>query len=420
MDHAVLNLGLTRHGLELITGNGTYTPDDRRRDDLNPALLVSGTSDAFAFKALQPDPPQPGQPFLQDLPNSMYRRLDILGEEPIFGRPHSWRSEWLTNTPIHAIAWISGPLPGINAVADDVIDRFGVHQDVFVIPGLSLNGRRPRGSVDPFGFKDGVSQPAIEGFHDPWEIVGRGAWTGEGWRGLKPGEFVIGEEDEGNERRRPLPGDMLHNATFLVFRQIEMWPDRLDDLQDAESLKLGVAPDEIGEWLVGRNRPRNGNDGTSLMIEGSEEDLDFIYGFDPEGLKCPLGAHVRRSNPRDALGKSGGRTNRHRIIRRGMPYIDRRGAVRGLAFIALQARIEDQFEFIQARWLNSGPTLHVGQDPDPIAGVVSPGVDRPRFVKQGAPARVIPLPRDRPLTEVRGGEYFMLPALPALRAMAGL
>ena len=48
---------------------------------------------------------------------------------------------------------------------------------------------------------------------------------------------------------------------------------------------------------------------------------DFGYKDDPGGLKCPLGAHIRRANPRDDGAFFDGRlTNRHRIVRRGRAY----------------------------------------------------------------------------------------------------
>ena len=160
------------------------------------------------------------------------------------------------------------------------------------------------------------------------------------------------------------------------------------------------------------------------MIDGPVEDRDFVYGHDPEGLRCPLGAHIRRANPRDAMSKDGTRSNRHRIIRRGMPYFAINGfkVEQGLAFIGLQARIEDQFEFVQANWLNRGPTLHVGEDPDAIAGNGAPDVLTPRFVRQGSPETVIALQRPdpfgEPLTAVRGGEYFVMPPLTGLQELA--
>ena len=96
-----------------------------------------------------------------------------------------------------------------------------------------------------------------------------------------------------------------------------------------------------------------------------------------------------------------------------MPYTKDVGglATTGLAFLAMQARIEDQFEFIQSRWLNTGPTLQVGNDHDPFAGVASADAHRPRFIHQGAPPTVLELPTgDQEFTVVRGGEYFVMPS----------
>src|SRR5207237_396510 len=50
---------------------------------------------------------------------------------------------------------------------------------------------------------------------------------------------------------------------------------------------------------------------------------DFAYhDADPHGLRCPLGSHVRRANPRDSLQPKPGTdasiavNKRHRLIRR--------------------------------------------------------------------------------------------------------
>jgi Dyp-type peroxidase family len=175
---------------------------------------------------------------------------------------------------------------------------------------------------------------------------------------------------------------------------------------------------------VGRRR-----DGTPLTLgrPGSDSsDNDFSYRYDPDGAECPLGAHIRRSNPRDALGFDGALAKRHRMIRRGMPYgrFVKDGETpddeedRGLIFIAFNASIDRQFEFVQRQWIEYGDNFHQGNDKDPIAGAgsggkfVIPGQNiggvRPPLICQGLEQFV----------EATGGEYFFVPSITALHLMA--
>ncbi len=99
-------------------------------------------------------------------------------------------------------------------------------------------------------------------------------------------------------------------------------------------------------------------------------------------MRCPLGAHVRRSNPRDALGFRTERTRRNRIIRRGLPYVDR-DETRGLIFVCFNASITRQFEQIQGNWLMSGDTFGVGAERDFLTAGLDPGQSSLRMTIQG-------------------------------------
>ena len=145
---------------------------------------------------------------------------------------------------------------------------------------------------------------------------------------------------------------------------------------------------------------------------GGPEPNKFTFGLDAEGLVCPLGAHIRRANPRDALGFGMHLSERHRIIRRGNTYSADEGAPapwkKGLMFIAVNARIEDQFEFIQRLWLNDGDRQRLGASRDVIAGSsrsVSNAVvqvnDEPKVTTE------IPV-----FVRTMGGEYFFAPSMP--------
>ncbi|MDB5716307.1 MAG: hypothetical protein JWO15_3704, partial [Sphingomonadales bacterium] len=146
------------------------------------------------------------------------------------------------------------------------------------------------------------------------------------------------------------------------------------------------------------------------------------------GMACPIGAHIRRANPRDVIGPDPDTALRlskmHRIIRRGRPYGPRpepgeqkpngKGSGRGIAFIALNADIAGQFEMIQHSWLNNRHFggLQIGTDP---IGHVAQAEDE--FTVQQRPAN-LHMQRSRPLVTVRGGAYFFMPGINAVRALA--
>jgi deferrochelatase/peroxidase EfeB len=141
---------------------------------------------------------------------------------------------------------------------------------------------------------------------------------------------------------------------------------------------------------------------------------------DASGHRCPIGAHIRRANPRDALKLSPQLVSRHRMIRRGITYgpvlpeetpDDRED--RGLLFMACVANLRRQFEFVQGQWLNDGNIFHLGDDRDAMAGCH----DGTRKVTvQGHPPRFLPgIPE---FVTTRGGEYFFKPGISAMRWLA--
>jgi hypothetical protein len=150
---------------------------------------------------------------------------------------------------------------------------------------------------------------------------------------------------------------------------------------------------------------------------------DFGYADDPQGLKCPHGAHIRRCNPRDSVGFFDGRlSNRHRIVRRGRPYgpplppgvLEDDGQERGLAFVCFQADIWRQFETIQALWIDDGDPFGLGADKDFLVGEPH-GTEGKMTIPGHPPYFLKPQPR---FVTMRGGEYLFQPSLSALRRLA--
>jgi deferrochelatase/peroxidase EfeB len=207
-----------------------------------------------------------------------------------------------------------------------------------------------------------------------------------------------------------------------------------------------------GKPLAGQTQAPSAGNGT----QPDDELNAFTFESDPEGLRCPLGAHVRRTNPRNAdlpPGKSGfisrlirtlgfdagalgpdlvASTRFHRLLRRGRKYGDQltiaqaltgaaSGSESGLHFVCLNANIGRQFEFVQAAWIAGTKFAGMAGEGDPLLGHRQPALD-------GCPTNVFSIPQsdgpDRRLTEmpsfvtVRGGAYFFLPGIRALRYLA--
>jgi hypothetical protein len=184
-------------------------------------------------------------------------------------------------------------------------------------------------------------------------------------------------------------------------------------------------PELLAAKIVGRWR-----DGTPLSLSPTRQDPDisgnpervndFSYANDPHGLRCPLGAHIRRVAPRDSNGFFGGKlTNRHRIIRRGRSYgppladgrVDDDGVERGLVFVCFNASIWRQFETIQRLWVDDGDPFRLGADKDFLIGC--PAGNTGKMTIPGTPPFFIaPQPQ---LVTLRGGEYLFQPSISALQ-----
>lgn len=281
------------------------------------------------------------------------------------------------------------------------------------------------GAREHFGFADGFAQPSVEG-------SGVAPRAGEGvperfgrWRPLKAGEFLLGYEDE-DEGLPPAPPDPYgRNGTFMVYRKLRQDVALFRDTIREAGRHYPGGPEVLAAKVVGR-----WPDGTPLVLrpEGPDADLagdkerinDFRYDDDPDGLRCPIGAHVRRAYPRDALGWGGRMSTRHRMIRRGVPYgpplapdAPDDGVDRGMVFVCFVADIARQFEVVQCQWLNDGNAFGLGHDRDWLLGD-NDGTGK-MTINGDPPFFLSPQPS---FVTTRGGEYLFVPGLDALRALA--
>jgi putative iron-dependent peroxidase len=158
----------------------------------------------------------------------------------------------------------------------------------------------------------------------------------------------------------------------------------------------------------------------NAQVSDSTADAFRYQVDDANGFMCPKGAHIRRMNPRDSLGvdvKSGIKASKlHRLLRRGRPYlemIDEGNRREGLFFIACNADLERQFEFIHQRWMRNFRFVNLDHEDDPIVG--SPKQPK-KFTIPGLPSgSEVSL---EALTQTLGGGYFFLPGIRALEFIA--
>ncbi len=294
------------------------------------------------------------------------------------------------------------------------------------------------GAVEAFGFRDGISQPAIEGVDH----------TQKGdEKPLKVGEFVLGYVNEYNNvaitptaanaiagDRLPeapnFPGrrDLGKNGSFLVYRKLA---------QDVAGFKSfvkekaknsdGAANPERETWIkakmVGRwpsGAPLTlapDKDDPALANDASRINSFHYRDTDSEGTGCPQGAHIRRTNPRDSLVPDGPTSlavvRRHRIMRRGRPGAEGETAI---YFLVINADIERQFEFVQQTWLSSSKFDGLYNTKDPISGD-NDGTGEMVIPARPFRVRVTGIPR---FVQVKGGEYFFVPGMRALKFLLEL
>jgi deferrochelatase/peroxidase EfeB len=268
-----------------------------------------------------------------------------------------------------------------------------------------------------FGYRDRLSQPAIEG-------TGEEPMPGSG-PALKAGEFFLGYPDEeGSGGKLPQPETLSRNGSYLVYLMMEEHVGAFRDFLRQH----GETPDEqelVAAKLMGRWRS-----GAPLVLTPEKDDRElagdlqhtnnFDYGkMDPHGYGCPLGAHIRRMNPRDTAANM----NRRKMIRRGGTYgpplpegVPEDGRERGIAAFVGCASLVRQFEFAMNVWAND-PNFHeLGNERDPMFGTQDGTFDM-TIPKRPIRKKIKGLPA---FTTIRGGAYFFLPGIRALRHLASL
>ena len=308
---------------------------------------------------------------------------------------------------------------------------------------LMFDDGTPPLAREHFGFADGISQPVP--FGDAIVTDAGTPYPSHDVHAVAAGDLLMGHinaHDEpspgptvsamagGAGALPPAPGaaglaSLGMNGSYLVMRELSQDVDAFWRSMASAARQLGHDDAAwVAERVVGRTK-----DGVVLAKtpppstkDGPGNDF-FFFDDDALGNFCPLGSHVRRSNPRDGLSPDAGSkatllkaANNHRILRRGRKYaaydVPDAPSLPGLLFMCLNTDLERQFEFVQQTWLMNPSFCALFGEHDPLLGPASP------FTIPADPLRL--RPEIATFVQLVGGEYFFLPSLPALDFLAGL
>jgi len=320
-----------------------------------------------------------------------------------------------------------------------------------------------------FGLSDGFGDPVFIGQYGPGaeaikRIGGGKLLPDQSWAPLATGEFLLGYPDEAQEiPGAAMPIEFSRNGTFMAYRKLHenvasfsgyvsaqgRSYAALMDVPDPDEARATVSAKLVGRWDDGVplmaaptyaeweafNRTLAAAQATGDKAKLAEIALDYVnftYRPDPAGATCPVTAHLRRVNTRDMLDPRFSATNskswmgsalnnRRRILRRGLPYgsVDPANLTdegeHGIVFLAVCSSLFRQFEFVQQQWVQYGLDFNSGSDTCPIVGnhdetskfviATDPDGDGGPFICDRIPQFVEP----------RGGEYFFIPSMTALR-----
>ena len=296
-----------------------------------------------------------------------------------------------------------------------------------------------------FGYRDNIAQPTVDGAPQ------RKREVPDHQPVVATGEFLLGYQNEYGAQYSVTPAALSTNSSYAAFRILEQDVAGFEDFLTTYAAKAKVDPEMLAAMVCGRWR--NGNPltlapeapGPPLPMDALN-DFTYVHTSDPQkddtlGLRCPIGSHIRRTNPRNMLVTGGTDATHHRIIRRAMPYGPAYDPARpdsiprGLIGYFINGSLTNQFEFLQGQWaltdefvmsatgpggFDAGNAVFNISGEDMFMGVHHPSSSF-TIAQPGAAGannrRITGFPR---LITTRGGVYCFLPSITGLRYLAAL
>ena len=424
---AVADPGRARAALAAMVDGDRSTPEVTRADvapkDADMAWCLNVGITYRGLEAL--GVPRPSlATFPREFRQGMVARAARLGD--VGGSdPQKWIPGLADDSHVHLLVTIYGrAAEDLGSISDRVVGA-GDGQAFRLVTPEPLDGAflvdAHGDNIVHFGFNDGISQPRFEHVHPSTAP-------------LAPlGLVLLGHPvpSLGLSWTVPQPEVLGLNGTFGAFRVLRQDVAGFEAFLHATAAATGCSAEEVAAKMCGRWR-LNGAPLTLAPTEadaaafGRDRDLnDFGYRrLDADGARCPLGSHIRRTNPRDGDIVQRGTSANRAVVRRGVPYgppYDPHhpgdGVRRGLLGNFLCASLAGQFEAMQADWVNVGL-----QDPrltgtnDPLVGANDGMTTELRWTTSAGHdvvSRRLPS-----FVDTEGGAYCFVPSIPSIRWIA--
>jgi Dyp-type peroxidase family len=356
------------------------------------------------------------EPFRQGMASRATQLGDVGANDP-----QRWEQPFGTGEIHLGVSIFSDSVPKWHKTRNTVENQLHSVQGVMLLAAQEF-GAQP-GDRNSLGFKDLISQPAIEGSGVP-PLPGQG-------RPIKAGEFILGYPGEaGVNLPMPQPELLGRNGTYVGIRKYQSRVGTFnrflrEHAETPEQQEL-LAAKLVGRWRSGAPLTLAPEEDEPTLGADPQRNNDFTYGDDPHGRRVPLGAHMRRLNPRDTDLPVLTDVNLHRIIRRGTTYgapydpeatsTDDDQVPHGLFFICFSANAMGTMEFLQREWIQNGNFTGLGEERDPLVGLQQ---EDATFTIPRQPVRSR-MSGIETFNVLRGGEYLFMPGLSALRWLAEL
>lgn len=359
--------------------------------------------------------------------------------------PAGWNREWQDSDRVHLM---------ISVHADEASDRAAIAERILGASSAfrllaALDGEAFPGDLVHFGYRDSISQPQFDGVYGPGNLP-------DDQPRVEIGAMLLGYATpiEDLRWRVPTPHVLGLNGSFNAFRVLEQQVEEFEAFLTAgafaleenpladrllppgseakwvppmsrhDALREMIAAKMLGRWRNGVPLELSPQTPSPVPPICDKKLNNYGYSNDQDGQRCPIGSHMRRSNPRDAKTVQRNTNHARRLVRRGIPYgpiydpAHPVGAERGLLGSFMCASLTVQYEALQYDWTNLGlldPRI-TGTN-DPLLGNNDPCFSRFMF----------PVGEDEvtfrgfsSFVHTRGGAYFFQPSMSAIGYLASL